>query len=199
MKLHLVSKAAGSGRRTVSRRATLVATALGMAALLATTPAVAQNPFFGGFAGPVQAGTGLEQAVAEPVAEPSMRAPSQISAPAPAKEEVNLFRPQRAPFLVLEAEQETGQSSSQGVPVATDPPKSTATKTKPPHHALGMTLAVVGTTALVAGVVLLAGEHSISVCNGASNGCNEARDAGLALIPVGAGVAVTGFYLQFHH
>jgi hypothetical protein len=63
---------------------------------------------------------------------------------------------------------------------------------------LGVTLAVIGVTALVAGAVLYAGEKAVSVCNGASHGCNEARDSGLVLMPVGAGVAVLGFYLQFH-
>jgi hypothetical protein len=76
--------------------------------------------------------------------------------------------------------------------------KTKARNTKPPHHALGVTLAVVGVTALVAGTVLFAGEKSISVCNGSSTGCNEARDTGIALMPIGAGVAAVGFYFQFH-
>ena len=73
-----------------------------------------------------------------------------------------------------------------------------ATKTKAQHHGLGVALAIVGTAALVSGVALFATEQSIGVCSPSSHGCSEAKDAGLVLMPVGAGIAITGFYLQFH-
>ena len=62
-----------------------------------------------------------------------------------------------------------------------------------------MALAIAGITALAVGVAAYA-LGNIDICsNEKSGGCNEARDAGLVLMPVGGGVAVTGFYLVFHH
>jgi hypothetical protein len=60
-------------------------------------------------------------------------------------------------------------------------------------------LAVVGTTTLAVGVAAYALGRTDICANEKSGGCVEARDAGLAMMPVGAGVAVTGFYLVFRH
>jgi hypothetical protein len=186
MKRLFPSQAVRSMRGPINRSATSKAASLGLIALLVVTQAGAQDRIFGGSGGQDQVGVSSQQA-----------APST---PTSAQEEAKLASPQGIPFLALEAGQNGGGSSSQdgtqNAPVASG--KTPAARTKPPHHALGVTLAIVGTTALVAGAVLFAGEKSISVCNGASSGCNEARDTGIALMPIGAAVAVTGFYFQFH-
>ncbi|MGA3032141.1 MAG: hypothetical protein ABSD70_02595 [Terracidiphilus sp.] len=188
MESHLLPQAVKFNSRCVSRGAS------SLAVFLLATQVVAQNPIIPDSVDQAPAATGLPQIAAAPFAP----VPTEISAPASEQQEANLSSPQRIPFLALEAGQNTGQSSSQDAPAATTPTKTAATGTKPPHHGLGVALAIVGTTALVAGAVLLAGEKSISVCNGSSSGCNEARDTGIALMPIGAAVAVTGFYLQFH-
>jgi hypothetical protein len=60
-------------------------------------------------------------------------------------------------------------------------------------------LAIVGSAALAVGVAAYA-ISGIDICaNAKSGGCKETRDAGLVLMPVGGGVAFTGFYLVFHH
>ena len=188
MKSHLLSRAARIKSRCVSRSAPF------LAAFLVAMQVAAQNPII-----PVSADQN------EPVTESletsaatSAPAPLEISAPAPAQEEASLSSPQTVPFFALAAGQDSGQSSSQTMPAATTTTMTKAKNTKPSHHALGVTLVVVGVTALVAGAVLFAGEKSDSFCNGTSSGCNEARDTGIALMPIGAAVAVTGFYFQFH-
>jgi hypothetical protein len=105
--------------------------------------------------------------------------------------------PASNPFLALA--QDGGQSSSsQNLPSGGAPAKPPTAKTKSPHHGLGVALAIVGTAALVSGIALFATEQSIGFCSPSSHGCSEAKDAGLILMPVGAGIAITGFYLQFH-
>ncbi|MFZ1941559.1 MAG: hypothetical protein WBA18_17645 [Terracidiphilus sp.] len=191
MESYLLTRAAKFNRRCVNRSAPF------LAVLVLAAQVVAQNPIIPVSADQNEPATGSPQTPAATYAP----APPEISAPAPAQEEASLVEPQAVPFLALAAGQDGGQSSSQTMPAAenvSNVTKGKATNTKPPHHALGVTLAVVGVTALVAGAVLFAGEKSISVCNGASNGCNEARDTGTALMPIGAAVAVTGFYFQFH-
>ncbi len=192
MKSHLPSLAIGPRRRHFSRSAPLAAASLGLIPLLVTTQAVAQNRILGDSTSQVTGSQRVALAPSQPVLP-------EISAPAPALQKASLENPQRIPFLSLAVAQDSGQSSSQNAPVPAKLSKATPAKTKPQHHALGVTLAIVGTAALVAGVVLYAGEQSISVCNGSSSGCNAAKDTGIALMPIGAGVAVTGLYLQFHH
>ena len=188
MQLHLFSQATSPGSRMVSRGAPF------MAVFVLTAQVVAQNPVMPGSAGrldaaisPAQTGTGS-----------SSLQPTDIPAPLPVREEANLTSPQRIPFLALETGQNNGQSSSQSAPAATTQNTATTTKTKTSHHGLGVALAVVGTTALAAGILLYVGEQH-AYCNSSSTGCNEAKDAGIALMPIGAGLAVTGFYFQFHH
>ncbi len=118
-------------------------------------------------------------------------------------EEASLVSPTTNQFFSLALE--SGQSSSsQNLPPenssSTAPPtQPRAMKTKPPHHGLGVALAIVGSAALAVGVAAYA-LGNIDICsNEKSGGCHEARDAGLVLMPVGGGVAVTGFYLVFHH
>jgi hypothetical protein len=99
--------------------------------------------------------------------------------------------------LALEAGQ---SSSSQNLPSQDSAPAQPRTvKTKSPHHGLGVALAIVGSAALAVGVAAYA-ISGIDICaNDKSGGCKETRDAGLVLMPVGGGVAFTGFYLVFHH
>jgi hypothetical protein len=118
-------------------------------------------------------------------------------------EEASLVSPTSNQFFSLALE--GGQSSSsQNLPPenssSTAPPAQPRTvKTKSPHHGLGVALAIVGSAALAVGVASYA-LSGIDICaNAKSGGCKEARDAGLVLMPVGGGVAFTGFYLVFHH
>ncbi len=187
MKPHFPTRAIKSRRIQVNRSATFKAASLGLIALLFATQAGAEDRFFGGSGGQGQVGTGSQQSA------------TALATPAPAQEEANFASPQGIPFVAIEAGQNGGGSSSQdGTQIAPNPAKAPAARTKPPHHALGVTLAVVGVTALVAGAVLFAGEQAIGYCNGSSKGCSEARDTGIALMPIGGAVAVTGFYFQFH-
>jgi hypothetical protein len=121
------------------------------------------------------------------------------SAPVPGLEEASLVSPTSNQFfsLALEAGQ---SSSSQSLPSQDSAPaQPRAVKTKSPHHGLGVALAIVGSAALAVGVAAYA-ISGIDICaNDKSGGCKETRDAGLVLMPVGGGVAFTGFYLVFHH
>jgi hypothetical protein len=124
-------------------------------------------------------------------------------APIPQMEMASLTSPASNQFFSLAVE--GGQSSSsQNLPPenssSTAPPaQPRVVKTKSPHHGLGVALAIVGSAALAVGVASYA-LSGIDVCaNDKSGGCKEARDAGLVLMPVGGGVAFTGFYLVFHH
>ena len=131
---------------------------------------------------------------------PEARVPS---APVPSLEEASLFGPNSNQFFSLGLE--AGQSSSsQNLPSQDSssggaPARPRTVKTKSPHHGLGVALAIVGSAALAVGVAAYA-LSEIDICaNEKSGGCKEARDAGLVLMPVGGSVAVTGFYLVFHH
>lgn len=130
---------------------------------------------------------------------PSQGAAAAISAPIPTVEEADLSAPPPIPFSAMEATQAGSQSSSsQSSTSIGGPAKPPAVKTKPPHHGLGVALAIVGTATLAVGIAAYA-LGGIDICaNDKSGGCKEARDAGLVLMPVGGGVAITGFYLQFH-
>jgi len=120
------------------------------------------------------------------------------SAPVSGLEEASLVSPAPNPFLAFA--QDNGQSSSsQNLPSDSAPTQRRAVKTKSPHHGLGVALAIVGSAALAVGVAAYA-ISGIDICaNDKSGGCKETRDAGLVLMPVGGGVAFTGFYLVFHH
>ena len=153
----------------------------GVAAALASTQAISQNR------------------LTRDAEAPPQSAVAPIFAPVPTVEEADLVAPLPIPFSALEATQagspSSPESSSQSVP---PPPPPAAHKTKPPHHGLGVALAIVGSATLAVGIAAYA-LGGIDICaNDKSGGCKEARDAGLVLMPVGGGVAVTGFYLQFH-
>jgi hypothetical protein len=119
-------------------------------------------------------------------------------APVSSLEEASLVSPTSNQFFSIALE--GGQSSSsQNLPSGAPPTQPRAVKTKSPHHGLGVALAIVGSAALAVGVASYA-LSGIDICaNAKSGGCKEARDAGLVLMPVGGGVAITGFYLVFHH
>ncbi|MGO9325723.1 MAG: hypothetical protein ACLP07_14285 [Terracidiphilus sp.] len=184
MQSHRLRLKAVFDHANAGRSSTVLALIFGLAAVLFATQAISQ--------------TRLNR----DTESPPQSAAAAISAPVPTVEEADLAASLPIPFSALAAteagNQSSSESSSQSVPPPPPPTKPTLSKVKPPHHTLGVILALVGTTAFAAGIALYAGEQSIDLCNGASHGCNEARDAGLVLMPVGAGVAVTGFYFTFH-
>jgi hypothetical protein len=189
----LVSQTLRIGSRCVSRSAPFIAV------LVLTAQVAAQNPMIPDAADLAGSAQGL------PRAAQATAAPAQFegSTPAPAQELASLASRETTSFFSLVAGPNGGQSSSQdgtrNMPATGSNQKKAAPSNKPPHHALGVTLAVVGVTALVAGAVLFAGEKAIGFCNGeSSGGCGEAKYTGIALMPIGGAVAVTGFYLQFH-
>jgi hypothetical protein len=214
MKFHLNVSRAACGRWYVYRRMSMLATAFACAALFfasqSASRAAAQSRFDRGTADSAQ-----DALVATPQTSAAVATPADTNvltsvpeAPVPEAsvsglEEASLVSPTADMFLSLA--QESGQSSSsQSLPpqnsTSTAPPaQPRAVKTKSPHHGLGVALAIVGSAALAVGVASYA-LSGIDICaNAKSGGCKEARDAGLVLMPVGGGVAFTGFYLVFHH
>jgi hypothetical protein len=187
MESHLNAKVAKFSSRCISRSVPF------LGVFLLTMQLAAQNQIIRGPADQTQLATGSQQIAAAPSAPPL----PEISAPLPAQKDANLSSPKGIPFLALAAGQDSSQSSSQNAPATVPPTQTTVPRKKAAHHGLGVALAVIGTAALVSGVALYVGEQH-AYCNSSSSGCNEAKDFGLALMPVGAGVAVTGFYLQFH-
>ncbi len=188
--------------KEMKRNASFLAASFGAAALLFAGQATGQTRIAGKIADQVKAATASEQIIAAPSAEQR----AEISAPAPQAEEAELVKPPALSFLSMEAAQNGGESSSQSAtqsssqdqPAATTSTKAATAKTNPPHRGLGIALAAVGTTALVLGVVAFTASRLDICANEHSGGCEEARDAGLILMPAGGAVAVTGFYLQFH-
>ena len=165
-------------------------------AVLATKQAISQNRL----TRDVGAGSQGSIATGQVTAVPLIQAETELSAPVPTVEEADQATPLAIPFSTLAVSQAgsqgTSESSSQNAPAPTTP---AATKAKPRHHALGVTLAILGTTSLVLGATAYTFGQGDLCKNEKSGGCKEARDAGLVMMPVGAGVAVTGFYLVFHH
>jgi len=222
MKFHLNASRAPCGRWNARRRTSMLVTVLACVALFAASQfsnqAAAQSRFdreigdrISDSAQDAVAATPQSAAVATPadtemltsVPEAPVPEARVLGAPASSLEEANLVSPTADMFLSLA--QESGQSSSsQNLPPenssSTAPPsQARPVKTKSPHHGLGVALAIVGSTALAVGVAAYA-ISGIDICaNAKSGGCKETRDAGLVLMPVGGGVAFTGFYLVFHH
>jgi hypothetical protein len=193
MKLHLpfcrTRPSSGDTRLCLS----IVATCFACAALFAASQCAAQSQIARDIADPAQ-----DAADGIPLVNyaPATPAKTDISAPIPRLEEASLVNPAANSFFSLA--QEGGQSpSSQSSSSAASPAKPPAAKTKSPHHGLGVALAIVGTAPLAVGIAAYA-LGGIDICaNDRSGGCKEARDAGLVLMPVGAGVAATGFYFTF--
>ena len=194
---HLLPRTLHGQGKSAYRRASAIVAKLSLAALLVTTQAEAQNPVLGG-----SASQSREGAAAQQVASGADTGLSLVPAPDPAQGEAGLPRLETDPFHSLEMAQNGGQSSShdatQTPPATTSTAMTPAPKPRPTHHGLGVALAIVGTTALFAGVVLYEGEQH-AWCNSSSTGCAEARDTGIALMPIGGAMAATGFYLVFHH
>jgi hypothetical protein len=191
------------GRGEAHRCTSILATAFACAALLVASQCAAQSRFDRDIADhvsdPARYGLSATQQTSGALATPAEAdvLTSVPAAPVPNLEEADLVSPASNPFLAL-AEEGGQSSSSQNLPSDGAPAKPPTAKTKSTHHGLGVALAVVGTAALVSGIALFATEQSIGFCSPSSHGCSEAKDAGLVLMPVGAGVAITGFYLQFH-
>lgn len=202
MEFSVVPCAARMKREGARRGALFLTLLFGAAALLFTGQVTGQTRIAGKIADRVQAVTASEQIIAAT----SVEEPVEISAPAAQGEEAELEKPPTLLSLSMEAAQNGGESSSQSAtqsssqeqPAATTPTKAATAKTRPPHRGLGIALAAVGTTALVLGVVAFTASRLDICANQHSGGCQEARDAGVILMPVGGAVAVTGFYLQFH-
>jgi uncharacterized membrane protein len=194
MKIHLHVSKAPPCRRGARRCRSILLASLACAALFAASQSVAQSRIGRDFANPAQ-----DAAPATPQTNTALANPveAEISAPVPNAEEASSASPAADPFLSLA--QDGGQSSSSQSSSSTGgPAKPPAAKTKPPHHGLGIALAVVGSVALAVGITAYALGGGDFCGNVKYGGCQEARDAGLVLMPVGAGVAITGFYLQFH-
>ncbi len=193
MKLHLPFCRAHSSSGETRLCLSIVATWFACAALFAASQSVAQSQIARDIGGPAQ-----DAANATPLVNSASvtRADTDISAPVPRLEEAGLVNP--AANSLFSLSQDGGQSSSsQSSSSAGGPSKRPAAKTKPPHHGLGVALAIVGTATLAVGIAAYA-LGGIDICsNEQSGGCREARDAGLVMMPVGAGVAATGFYFTF--
>jgi hypothetical protein len=169
-----------------------VATWFACAALFAASQSAAQSQIARDIAGPTR-----DAANDPPLVSSATPADTDISAPVPRLEEASLVNP--AANSLFSLAQDGGQSSSSQSSSTSSPVKPRAAKTKPPHRGLGIALATVGTVALAVGIASYA-LGGIDICsNEKSGGCKEARDAGLVLMPVGAGVAATGFYFTFRH
>ncbi len=223
MKFHVNVSRAPRGRWDARRCGSILATVFACAALFAASQfanqASAQSRFDRGIADhstkPAQDAVAVTPQTSAAVATPADTdvSTSVPEAPVPRApvpgasvsnlEEASLVGPTANQFFSLALE--NGQSSSsQNLPQenssSTAPPaQARAVKTKSPHHGLGVALAIVGSAALVVGVAAYA-ISGIDICaNAKSGGCKETRDAGLVLMPVGGGVAFTGFYLVFHH
>ncbi len=194
MKLHLPFCRTLSSSGDTRLRLPIVATLFACAALLAASQSAAQTQIARDIGGPAR-----DSANELPLLNSAPAAPAEtdISAPVPRLEEASLVSPAANPFFSLALD--GGQSSSsQSATSIGSPAKPPAAKTKPPHHGLGVAMAIVGTATLAVGIAAYA-LGGIDICaNDNSGGCKEARDAGLVLMPVGGGVAITGFYLQFH-
>lgn len=171
----------------------ILATLFACAVLLATSQSAAQSQIARDIGGPALGAANPTPVVSSASATPVV---TDISAPVPRLEEAGLASPAASPFLSLA--QDGGQSSSSQSATSTiAPAKPPAAKTKPQHRALGITLVILGGATLAAGAATYAFGRNDFCANEKTGGCPEARDVGLALIPVGAGVAVTGFYFTF--
>jgi hypothetical protein len=199
MKFYLHASKAAPRQRDAHRRKSILLAALAFAAFFVASLSAAQTRIDRDIAVLSQDSAAAPQ-VSAAAATP---AEIEISAPAPNVEEASLVSPAADPFLLIA--QDGGQSSSsqgsssQSSSSTSAQPKPPAAKTKSEHRGLGVALAVVGSVALAAGVVAYAFGEGDFCGNVKSGGCPEARDAGLVLMPVGGGVAVTGFYLVFRH
>jgi hypothetical protein len=193
MKLHLPFCRAHSRSGETRLCLSIVATWLAFAAVFAASQSVAQSQIARDISGPAQDSANATVLVSSASAAP---AETDISAPFPRLEEASLANPAANSLFSL-AQNGGESSSSQSSPSAGGPAKRPTAKTKPPHHGLGVALAIVGTATLAVGIAAYA-LGGINICaNGQSLGCREARDAGLVMMPVGAGVAATGFYFTF--
>jgi hypothetical protein len=190
MQSHLPSQSVRFSSRCVSRSAPF------LAVFVLAAQVVAQGPIIRESTNQAEEVNGSQHLVSAS----SAISPTEIAAPAPAQEEANLTSLQTIPFLALAAGQDASQSSSQSATTTTTT-QTTTQKKKPAHRGLGIALVVVGTTALVVGAVGYAaftGPGTFCNGGGGSGNCKTANNAALVLMPVGAGVAVTGFYFTFH-
>jgi hypothetical protein len=190
MKLHLHWYKTQPSCRDTRLCTSILAATFACATLFLPSQSAAQSRFTRDFDYPAQDAAAAALQVS---ATPATPAEMEISAPVPTVEEASLVNPATNSFFLLA--QDGGQSSSS----IAAPAKPPAAKSKSQHRGLGVALAALGSVALAVGVAAYAIGRDDFCANAKSGGCPEARDAGLALMPVGAGVAVTGFYLVLRH
>jgi len=108
--------------------------------------------------------------------------PPMLSASAEPTDPTNYLLPRPAPAAAFVADAAAGSSSGSG-------------------HGHWLLLGIYGVVVAGVGTLLYAGSRIGFVCAAPdpSSGCNEAKTAGLVLIPVGAVMAVTGFVMRFRH
>jgi hypothetical protein len=162
--------------------------ALGLAVAFTASQNPAQNLLGSDDAAPAQA------ASTSP-AVPAATATTGVSAPVPNLEEATVVKPFSDSMFSLAAAQDGQSSSSASSNVVATP---TASKPKPPHHALGRALSDIGIGALATGIILYAADSHFCGGNTTIRDCSAARDAGLSLMPAGGALIVTGFILRFH-
>jgi hypothetical protein len=194
MKAHVLSHAVQFNRRFVSRSAPILALLL-VASPLIPMQAVAQNRIILRIVEQEGAAAGSGQA-ASAALTPS---PIEISAPTPAPDEAKPDSSPTISFLALEAAENSGWSSSQDAAKApasaANPAITPPAKSNPPHHKLGVTLAVLGTATLVVGVAGFTLTRALGGFCSPARPCGAFHDATIGMMPAGAGVAITGFYL----
>jgi len=179
MKLHPVASALPMFLSAVRA---VVATAL--MALLISNQAAAQGPY----SNLSDKSTPGPQATA---AQPT----TDVEAPTPAMAQPAPPKPTADALFALATAQDGAQSSSLANGETAAPAKPA--KIQPPHHTLGRVMSDVGIGLLATGIILYAGESHYCGSSTISD-CSTARNAGLALMPAGGAMMVTGFYLRFH-
>jgi len=117
---------------------------------------------------------------------------TDLSAPVPNVEQATLAKTSSDSLFAIADAQDPAPGPSSNSLMSTP-----TVKKKAPHHALGLTLAITGTTVLVASAFFFGLQNHF--CSGSSNAtCNTVRTNSLIGIGIGAPVAAVGYYFQFH-
>jgi len=188
VKPSLVSYSNRISHKALCRSMPVRLAALGLAVAFTASQNPAQNLRGSDSAAPAQAATNSHTV-------PAGTATSDVSAPVPNLQEATVVKPFSDSLFSLAAAQDGQSSSSSASNVMAAP---AAKKPNPPHHALGRALSDIGIGALASGIILFAAESHYCGSNTKPTDCSEARDAGIALMPAGGALMVTGFVLRFH-